>query len=130
MRKSEKLNEALANEEKYGVDPDDTMVLTDDEWLASKGRMGESVYEDDVVHQIEDLKNRLIEIDRELTELTNEIEDNEERIKSLRNYVMVSELRSDNTYNRQRSETLKTEYKKIVEELRLLEEEYYGFGSR
>lgn len=98
MTKYQKNEDAKKYEDKYGVDQDDTMLLTDDEFLLAYGYgRGDLVIEDDDVDR--DTYFELLaekgSLEKRLGEIEDDLDETETLINETRDYMKKSELNQD-----------------------------------
>ena len=98
MTKYQKNEDAKKYEDKYGVDQDDTMLLTDDEFLKAYGygRGDLVISNDDVVQDTYyELLSEKDSLEKRIGELDEELDETESLIDETLDYVKKSELYQD-----------------------------------
>ena len=98
MTKYQKNEDAKKYEDKYGVDQDDTMLLTDDEFLKAYGYgRGDLVISDDDIARdtYYELLSEKDSLEKRIGEITAEIDETDVMISETRDYVKKAELNQD-----------------------------------
>ena len=128
--KNAKLSAAMKYYELYGVDPDETMILTDEEWANSQG-----MEESDIVYpeqsDLDACVFTLIEIDNKIAELNEDIEETSEQLRNARNHVAKTEMQNDLSSLGVQIKRLEAEFQIVTAKLEQLRAERSGKkGSR
>ena len=98
MTKFQKNEDAKKYENNYGVDPDDTMLLTDDEFIQAYGysRSDLVIENDDVaLDTYYELLSEKDSLEKRIDEIDDELDETEILINETRDYMKKTELNQD-----------------------------------